>query len=441
MVRPGERYWAVGVATNIRQARLLVSAARSIVEASPVFRRMVESVTEDELRFSNGTAIAAFPCSSSAGRGWPIACLVADELAFMQDATDGPAVADRVWTALVPSTAQFGREARLIASSTPNGTDNLFARLYREVESGEIAGRAFHYATADVNPTVDRELLRMEERRDPHGFRSEYLAEFVGSGGSFFDLRGVELDEVPWRPEDGRNWCAGLDPAFAQDQFGVCLVGESVSEPGTLLVGAVAGIDPGARLLSLQSRRRREDATLASVWELIAPYVERPGGSIMSDQHQGDAVRSYFGRKGVSVSIQNLTGPLQARMFLTVRTRLSDGSLRLHRDEPLLTELARIRSRDSETLVLPRVGGSHCDRASALAVACWRHLGVDGSPPGAWAGGPNRVDDRFVGELGPVGGGLSAAPAYRRNRDRAGSQGITPPPGWRRGQSLRDMDF
>jgi hypothetical protein len=126
------------------------------------------------------------------------------------------------------------------------------------------------------------------------------------------------LDEVPWRPEDGRNWCAGLDPAFAQDQFGVCVVGESVSEPGTLLVGAVAGVDPGARLLSFTSRRAREDRTLAAVWELISPYVERPGGTIISDQHQGDAVRSYFGRRGVSVHIENLTGPLQTRMMVTV---------------------------------------------------------------------------------------------------------------------------
>ena len=189
MVRSRERLYAVGVATSLRQGRLLVSSARSVVEDSPLLAPMLESSTEDELRFSNGTALAAFPCSSRAGRGWPIACLVADEMAFMLSETEGPAVADRVWTSLVPATAQFGSAARLIAASTPNGTDGLFARLFRQAQDGELSdARAFHATSAEMNPTLDPGLLALEERRDPDGFAAEYLAQFTGSGGAFLDM-------------------------------------------------------------------------------------------------------------------------------------------------------------------------------------------------------------------------------------------------------------
>jgi hypothetical protein len=69
-VRPGERFYAVAVATNIRQARLFVSAARSIVEASPLLAPLLVSATEEELVFNTGGVLTAFPCSSrAAGAG------------------------------------------------------------------------------------------------------------------------------------------------------------------------------------------------------------------------------------------------------------------------------------------------------------------------------------------------------------------------------------
>src|SRR4051812_49131236 len=43
LVRPGERRHAVAVATNLRQARLFVRAALSIVERSPLLAEMVET--------------------------------------------------------------------------------------------------------------------------------------------------------------------------------------------------------------------------------------------------------------------------------------------------------------------------------------------------------------------------------------------------------------
>jgi hypothetical protein len=57
-VRPGERFYAVAVAT--RQARLFVSAARSIVEGSPLLAPLLASATEDELVFSTGHSMPGY---------------------------------------------------------------------------------------------------------------------------------------------------------------------------------------------------------------------------------------------------------------------------------------------------------------------------------------------------------------------------------------------
>jgi hypothetical protein len=64
--------------------------------AFSIASRAVETVTDDEIRFVNGTGFAAFPCSSRGGRGWPIFALLLDEFAHFLDETEGPQVADRV---------------------------------------------------------------------------------------------------------------------------------------------------------------------------------------------------------------------------------------------------------------------------------------------------------------------------------------------------------
>ena len=201
LVRPGERRYSVAVATNLQQARLLVRAAHSVLDGSPLLSELVESVTEDAIAFTNGTELRAFPCSSRGGRGWPVSTLVMDEAAHFLTETDGFQTADRVWQALVPSTAQFGDAARVVISSTPFGTEGLFAQLYDDAESGELTDAAAQHATtAEANPGVDGKLLEREQRRDPESFKSEYLAEFTGSGDAYLDFDRIEVadrDELP----------------------------------------------------------------------------------------------------------------------------------------------------------------------------------------------------------------------------------------------------
>ena len=239
-LRPGERGYAVAIATNLRQARLIVQAARSVIEHSPLLAEMVESVTEDVVYFTNGTAFAAFPCSSRGGRGWPIFFLAMDEAAHFLTETDGPAVADKVFEALAPSTATFGDLARIIVCSTPYGEDGFFASLYSKAASGELPDAvAAHASTAEMNPMVDESFLAREEARDPDAYRGEYLAEFLASGSAFLDLERVSIADRGVLPKAAcPSWVAGLDPAFSSDPFGLAIIGKDTSEhPPRLRLG------------------------------------------------------------------------------------------------------------------------------------------------------------------------------------------------------------
>ncbi len=204
--------YAVGVATNLRQARLLLSAALSIVERSPVLAGQVEGVTEDEIRFRNSTAFAVFPCSARGGRGWPVFALLMDEAAHFLDG-EGNSAAETVWQALSPSTAQFGERARVVVGSTPWGSSGWFHDTFQRVSAGEIGDAAAHRApSAEVNPTLSASFLASERvTLGEEAFSGEYEASFVGSGGSFLDPGVIDAaiaDRDELDPGEAVRWVA-----------------------------------------------------------------------------------------------------------------------------------------------------------------------------------------------------------------------------------------
>src|SRR5207245_1446798 len=158
--------------------------------------------------FSGGRALAAFPCTAKGARGWAISFLCLDEFAHHFDLDQGgPAVASRIWAAMVPSVAQFGELGRVVVSSTPLGSDGLFAELWQKARNGEIPSAAAFHAPSSANPMIDAEyLVAQEVALGADDYRREFGAEFVAGGVAFIDperLREVVEDRRELMPLDG----------------------------------------------------------------------------------------------------------------------------------------------------------------------------------------------------------------------------------------------
>jgi hypothetical protein len=435
-VRQGETRYAVAIATNLSQSRLIVQAAKSVVQRSRALSALVEGTTEDEIRFllptGARTCLRAFPCSSRGGRGWPISSLVMDELAFFLSESDGFQTGERVWQALGPSTAQFGSDARVLMMSTPYGTSGLFAEMWARADAGELADAlAQHATTAQMNPTISSEFFELEEARDPDSFRSEFEAVFESSGDAFIDFARVGADRVPVaRPEDGVGWVCGLDPAFSKDPFGVALLGRAKDGVG-FVVGPVKGLRP--------------EGEFAGVIDEVARLAKEYGvGKLITDQFCSVATVEQLKRKhALHVVVNNMTAASKTAIFQELRGRIYDQSLPLPENPGLIAELMRLRTRfsaGSASIVNPRVGGSHGDMAQALAMAAYElstHVGVAGGPillrrdspraalqekadGGNWAG---------PGKLARSMGSSSEQPARAGSFANAGAPATPPPSG------------
>lgn len=406
MVRPGETRFAVAVATNVSQGRLIVQAARSVIEHSPALSGLLAGQTEDELRFTlpggARTAIRAFPCSSRGGRGWPISTLVMDEAAHFLTEQDGDRAAERVWEALVPSTAQFGAAARVIVSSTPYGMNGLFYDTWMRAQKGEIAGAvAQHATTAQVNPTISAEFLAAEEARDPESFRAEYLAEFTSSGDSFLDFDRIDTTGAPTAgPKDARGWVAGLDPAFSKDPFAVALVGRA--EDGRLLCGPVKAFQAAGEFAGPVD----DVAALAKEYQagcVIDQFCSAPTADRLRNAH------------GLQVKVHTMSATTKTAIFQELKARLYDGSLLLPDNPGLVAELRRLRTKyaaGQAAVLTPRVGNSHCDMAQALALAVYEMPGAT-AHVGSFLAGPSRPSPTEVMRPG-LAFGEDRPPSHQR---------------------------
>lgn len=432
------------IAPSESQAKDFASVCAAMVENSPVLREYADirvgeilfrlpRVDEHGHKWVAKTAIRAMPASAPSIRGLTAAMVICEEMAHHGD-TGGPADERRIWDAITPMQTVFGARAKVLGISTPFGETGLFAELFAKIEAGLMPHAvAVRRSITEMIPDIDPAWL--EARRLELGqvaYEQEFEARFVGSGGAFFSLEGIELEEGPARPEEGRNWTAALDPAFHGDTFGVALVGESVTERGVVVVGACEGIQPSGKARSLERRRAREDRALDAVWEIMEPYRPR---RVVSDVHQADAIRSYFGRRGLSVLIENLSAPKQTAAFTSTRARMVDGSLRLWKHPQLVEELRRVRAKDTETIHLPRFGGSHCDIAAALCLGVFQFRLLNDAPRSEvrTGGTPISSDDRTAEET-----------FVRRGHDPDwDGMSRTPPAGWPGGaeQGIRGMRF
>jgi phage terminase large subunit-like protein len=412
--RPGEKRYVVCVAGSREQSRITLDYCRQLIAGSPLLEDALESDTGDALEIRQpGTGalvvIRTVAATSRTGRGLAISTLICDEMAHWMSESEGFAVAPRVYGSLTPAVAQFQGEGRIVCISTPFGDDpeiNPFARLYQQADSGEHPDMlAVTAPTWEMNPTLSERFYEREKAKDPELFDGEFGAEFLKSGGGFFDFGLFDLappGEIP--PAAGINWTAALDPAFTRDLFAVAIVGRDPANPRHLLVGAVRSWKPKRQAgESFEALGSAQQSLMAEVVELLDFYGCR---SAATDQHMSRAVADYLLREGIACRTIPMTAASKSAVFAELKAKLYGGELALPDDPAVTAELRRVRVRysaGSSTVILPRVGSSHCDRVQALALGVYAMRGGGGANSRRIRGGGRGKSPS--GEGGTVGGG------------------------------------
>jgi hypothetical protein len=162
----------VMVASNKNAGAMdIMNRIRYAYEELPMWMKPgCEYWNKHEVVFDNGSTLISSATTDQTGRGRSISLLMLDELAFVR-----PKIQNEMWTSLAPTLSTGGS---CIVSSTPNGDQELFSKLWRQAEVG-------------IEP-------------DPVSGEDEEGDEIDADLEPFFPV-SVRWDEVPGRDEKYRR--------------------------------------------------------------------------------------------------------------------------------------------------------------------------------------------------------------------------------------------
>ena len=211
------------VANKEQTAKNIFKRIRLAYEMLPNFLKPgVVEYGQTSMTLTNGSSIGISTTSSDAGRGDSCNCLVLDELAFIDNH-----IVDKFWESVYPIISS-SKKSKIFIASTPNGTDNLFYRLYKGAEEGDNNWRAERIDWWEI-PGRDEKWKQdtIKTLGSVETFSQEFGNEFLHGGessinealynSSLRDCREPEyiFDDgkyLMWEePREGRIYTVGVD--------------------------------------------------------------------------------------------------------------------------------------------------------------------------------------------------------------------------------------
>ena len=211
------------VANKEQTAKNIFKRVRLAYEQLPNYLKPgVVEYGQTSVTFTNGSSIGISTTSSDAGRGESVNVTILDELAFIDNH-----IVEKFWESVYPIISS-SKKSKIFIASTPNGSDNLFYKLYQGALQGENNWRSERIDWWEIPGRDDKwkkdtiKTLGSEE-----AFAQEFGNEFLHGGESSIndtlyeqfkrDIREPEFvfDEGRYivfeEPKEGRQYVAGVD--------------------------------------------------------------------------------------------------------------------------------------------------------------------------------------------------------------------------------------
>lgn len=348
---PGEVATVLLLAADRAQARSAMRYVKGLCE-HPMIAPMVKRETETTIEFSNRTAIEIATASFRAVRGYTLAAVICDEIAYWF--TEGANPDAETIAALKPGLATLG--GPLIALSSPYAKRGTLWNAFKQHFGGDSTRVLVAQApTLTMNPTLDPAIIEAALAEDPERARAEYLAEFRGDISTFLDIelieRATRSKPLVLPPRDGEQYFGFVDPnGGGADEFTMAIA----HREGELIVtDGVWG-------------RHGSPASIAQ--EFAAILRSYRISRVKGDRYAGRWPSDEFKKHGIEYTASKLD---RSGLYLEFMASINSGAVILPPDQKMQRQFANLERRahrgGRDTIDHPP--GAHDDRANAVAGA------------------------------------------------------------------------
>jgi hypothetical protein len=327
---PGERGVLMIIATDRKQARVIMRYILALIEQVPMLKHMVVRQDSESLDLDNMVSIEITTASYRTIRGYTVVAALCDEIAFWRS-EESANPAEEILAALRPAMATIPG-ALLLGLSSPYKRSgplyNAYKRHYGHEDSPVLVIQA---ATRTMNPTVPQRVIDDAMDRDPAAASAEYLAQFRSDVGSFLDAelidRAIEKGRRERPPQDRFRYVAFTDPSGgSHDSF---TLGIAHAEGDRYVLDVCRAFKPPFDPSSVV----KEYAALLKSYRLY---------EVTGDHYSGEWVRESFSRCGVTYRHSELT---KSELYLESLPLFSQGAIDLLDIHALTVELMQLDRR------------------------------------------------------------------------------------------------
>jgi len=330
---PGERGVIMIVATDRKQARVIMRYLTAILQSVPMLAAMIERQDSESIDLDNRVTIEIMTASYRTIRGYTVLAALCDEIAFWRS-EESANPADEILAALRPAMATIPG-ALLLALSSPYKRSGPLYESYRKYYEQDSPILVVQAETKIMNPTVPQSVIDRAMELDPIKATAEYLAQFRSDVGSFLDIelieRAIETGRRECAPQDRYRYFAFTDPSGgSHDSFTLAIAhneGEWVILD--LLRGIKPPFDPSAVV--------KEYSLLLKSYRCY---------SVTGDRYSGEWVREAFDKHGITYRHSELS---KSDLYLEVLPLFSQGCIGLLDDQKLTAELMQLERRTARS--------------------------------------------------------------------------------------------
>jgi hypothetical protein len=360
-LKPGETGVVQVVATDRKQAAIILKYCEALFDHSPVLNRAIVRRTSDTLELDNGIAIQVASCSIRSVRGYTCVAVIAEESPFWR--SDESANPDRDVINALMATMATVPTGKCFMLGSPGGAAGYTYELFRD-NFGKNSKQVlvFQAGTREMNPTIEQSYLDSERERDPESYKSEFEAQFRSGRSTAFEQSWIDNCLVnPDRPiprSEHLNW----------RYFAAFDASGGMSDAASL---AISHIVPGTDIVIVDFIRtwpapHSPEDVVAEACQYLREYG---CSTVTGDAYAASWVSDAFSRHSIHYRRSELN---RSQAYLELIPLMVTGKIeapdrtRLRQQLGSLIRKPRSGSRD----VIDHPVGQHDDEANVLALVC-----------------------------------------------------------------------
>lgn len=350
----GEVATVLVLAADRKQARSVFRYVLGLLNSNPMLKRMIVREDRESIELNNRTVIEIGTASFRSVRGYTLAAVIADEVAFWR--SDESANPDaEILNALRPALATL--DGKLIALSSPYARRGALWEAYRRYYGQDAAILVAQAPSRTMNPSLPQKVVDDAIERDPVAADAEYLAKFRNDISAFI-TRDLIDNNTRSRP-------LTIPPNNSVKFVGFVDVAGGGADEYTL---AIAFKENNRSVIAGVWAQHGDPAAITAQY---ADVLKRYGiKTITGDRYAAQWPITEFSRNGITLKPSSMN---RSEIYLEFLPMLQTGAVELPPDEKALNQFVMLERRTSrsgrDTIDHAPGPGSHDDRCNAIAGA------------------------------------------------------------------------